>query len=168
LKLSLERLEFSHAARFLESVARSTELHFPWIARPSTPDSFRKFVEKHRGERNISYVAVNDNDDLIGCINLSEIVRGSFQSAYLGFHAFVPFAGQGLMKQAMKLVLAQAFTTLGLHRLEANIQPNNEPSKRLVQSLGFRHEGYSPQYLKLGGQWCDHERFAITADVWHA
>ena len=166
--LSIERVELRHGPRFLEAVRRSKKLHAAWVSPPDSPDAVREFVEKCSGDRNISYVAVNHESDLIGCINLNEIVRGPFQSAFLGFYAFVPFDGTGLMKQAMKLVATEAFTTHRLHRLEANIQPSNERSKRFVRSLGFRYEGYSPRYLKIGGQWRDHERYAITVDDWKA
>ena len=164
---TLQRLRASHQMRFLDSVARSTKLHDPWVSPPNTSDAFRKFVDKYSGDRHISYLAVTDDADLIGCINLNEIIRGSFQSAFLGYYGFVPFTGKGLMKLAMKLVLAEAFTTHGLHRLEANVQPNNERSMGLMQSLGFRREGYSPRYLRIGGKWCDHERYAITLEEWH-
>jgi ribosomal-protein-alanine N-acetyltransferase len=62
--------------------------------------------------------------------------------------------------------VAHAFRELGLHRLEANIQPTNEPSRALVKRLGFRQEGYSPRYLKIDGEWRDHERWAVLADEW--
>jgi ribosomal-protein-alanine N-acetyltransferase len=162
----VQRLQLGHAERFLEGVAKSAPLHEPWVSPPSTLDAFSELVKKYSGHRNISYVAVQDESALVGCINLNEIVRGAFQSAFLGFYAFVPFAGQGLMKQAMRLVLKEAFTALGLHRLEANIQPANERSKRLVQSLGLRLEGFSPRYLNIGGRWRDHERYAITIEEW--
>jgi len=164
--LSVQRLHLGHTELFLEAVARSASLHDQWVSPPSTLDGFSELVKRYSGDRNISYVGVQDKSDLIGCINLNEIVRGAFQSAFLGFYAFVPFAGRGLMKQAMQLVLTEAFTTLGLHRVEANIQPANEQSKRLVQSLGFRLEGLSPRYLNIGGRWCDHERYAITVEEW--
>ena len=169
VKLSIERIKADHAQRFLDAVARrQSGLTRPGSAPPSTLDAFREFVNRSDGDRRLSYVAVKDDADLVGCINLSEIVRGAFQSAYLGFYAFEPFAGQGLMREAIQLVLVEAFTTLSLHRLEANIQPANERSKRLVESLGFRREGFSPRYLKINGQWRDHERYAITAEEWFA
>lgn len=74
-------------------------------------------------------------------------IRGSLQSAFLGYYVFVPFNGQGFMKQSMSMVIAEAFGVLGLHRLEANIQPDNERSIYLVCALGFRREGYAPKYL---------------------
>ena len=64
----------------------------------------------------------------------------------------------------LALVLRHAFGPLGLHRLEANIQPGNAPSRRLVERLGFRHEGRSERYLKIGGRWRDHDRFALVAE----
>jgi ribosomal-protein-alanine N-acetyltransferase len=104
--------------------------------------------------------------ELVGVINLNEIVRGIFQSAYLGYYAFEPFAGMGLMSEGLALVLEQAFGPLGLHRLEANVQPGNQRSARLVANLGFRLEGLSPRYLKIGGRWRDHQRWAILVDDW--
>ena len=91
-------------------------------------------------------------------------MRGNFHSAYLGYYAFAPHAGQGLMAEGLALVIRDAFRRLRLHRVEANIQPGNKASLRLVRRLGFRREGYSPRYLKIGGRWRDHERWALRAD----
>jgi [ribosomal protein S5]-alanine N-acetyltransferase len=106
------------------------------------------------------------DDAIVGVVNLNEIVRGSFQSAYLGYYAFRPHAGQGYMAEGLALVLRHAFGGLGLHRLEANIQPGNRQSRGLVRRLGFRKEGFSPRYLKIGGRWRDHERWAIVREAW--
>ena len=89
---------------------------------------------------------------------------GSFQSAYLGFYANKRFAGQGLMSRGLRLVIREAFTQMGLHRLEANIQPDNASSIRLVKMNYFRKEGFSPRYLHINGEWRDHERWAITVE----
>jgi ribosomal-protein-alanine N-acetyltransferase len=101
-------------------------------------------------------------------VNLSEIVRGGFQSAYLGYYAFVPCAGRGLMFEGLGLVLRHAFSRMRLHRLEANIQPENRASLALVERLGFRREGFSSRYLKIGGRWRDHERWAVLKEGWRA
>jgi ribosomal-protein-alanine N-acetyltransferase len=103
---------------------------------------------------------------IVGVVNVSEIVRAAFQSAYLGYYAFRPHAGQGYMTEGLALVLRHAFRSLRLHRLEANIQPGNQPSRALVHGLGFRKEGFSPRYLKIGGRWRDHERWAIVRERW--
>ncbi len=139
-----------------------------WVAPPSTPEQFSKHLTKYSADNNFSYLARTSDGSLIGCINVNEIVRGAFQSAFLGYYAFVPNHGQGRMKQAMALVISLAFGNLALHRLEANIQPSNIASLALVKSLGFRLEGYSPRYLKIAGTWQDHERYAITAEEWLA
>ena len=72
------------------------------------------------------------------------------------------------MTEALQLVLREAFTKLGLHRLEANIQPGNTASIALAKRCGFELEGFSPRYLKVGGRWRDHERWAIRAETWRA
>ncbi len=102
----------------------------------------------------------------MGVVNLNEIVRGAFHSAYLGYYGFTPHAGQGYMAEGLGLVLRHAFRRMGLHRLEANIQPGNRASRALVRGLGFRREGFSPRYLKIGGRWRDHERWAIVREAW--
>jgi ribosomal-protein-alanine N-acetyltransferase len=89
-----------------------------------------------------------------------------FCSAYLGYYLFTGFEGRGLMTEALTVVMGFCFSEIGLHRLEANIQPQNEASKRLVEECGFINEGYSRKYLKIGDEWRDHERWAIIAEDW--
>jgi [ribosomal protein S5]-alanine N-acetyltransferase len=97
-------------------------------------------------------------------MNLSQIVRKGFQNAYLGYYGMITFARRGLMTEAVRLTVSYAFDEIGLHRLEANIQFTNLPSKALIQRVGFRKEGFSPRYLRINGVWCDHERWALLAD----
>jgi ribosomal-protein-alanine N-acetyltransferase len=87
-----------------------------------------------------------------------------FQSAYLGYYAFAAHAGTGLMREGFRLVLRELFGRHRLHRVEANIQPENLRSRAFVEGLGFRLEGYSPRYLEIGGRWRDHERWALLAE----
>jgi len=152
---------------FLNAVARSIDLHQPWTQPPDTPEKFRAYLGKHADDRHISSLAVLDTGDIVGCININEIVRGCFKSAFLGYYVFVPHQGRGLMKQALTLAVDSAFSTHGLHRLEANIQSGNEASLGLIKSMGFRHEGFSPRYLKIDGGWKDHVRYATTLEDWH-
>jgi ribosomal-protein-alanine N-acetyltransferase len=97
-------------------------------------------------------------------INLNHIVRGTFQNASLGYYVGLPYQGNGYMQQGLEQLMRLAFTTLGLHRLEANIQPDNERSKKLVEACGFHCEGLSEGFLFIDGQWRDHERWSACAD----
>ena len=85
-----------------------------------------------------------------------------FQNAYLGFYAVADFAGKGYMSAGLKLVLANVFNELQLHRLEANVQPDNMQSIQLIKKNGFRYEGFSPRYLKIDNEWRGHEHWAMT------
>jgi ribosomal-protein-alanine N-acetyltransferase len=128
---------------------------------------FRAYLAHSTRDTHQSFVAcLRSTGELIGVVNLSEIVRGPFRSAYLGYYGFQPHTGRGYVSEAMRLVIDKAFRIFKLHRLEANIQPSNRASVSLVRRLGFRLEGYSPRYLKIGGRWKDHERWAILAEEW--
>jgi ribosomal-protein-alanine N-acetyltransferase len=153
--------------RFLTAVRRSRKLHHPWVQPPATPDAFRDYIVKRQDPRGASFFVWTDQPEgLVGVVNLDEIVRGCFMSAYLGYYAFVPHAGRGLMREGLTQVLTHAFTAMKLHRVEANIQPRNVRSRALVKKLGFHREGVSPRYLKINGRWRDHERWAILAEDW--
>lgn len=149
-------------AAFLAAVARSRDLHHPWVQPPATPAAYAAFVVAC-GPRLQRHLLVTEDGDLVGLVNASEIVRGVFQSCYLGYYAFAPAAGTGLMTAGIRDVIAHLFDVEGLHRVEANIQPANARSLALVQRLGFRREGYSPGYLFIDGAWRDHERWALTS-----
>jgi ribosomal-protein-alanine N-acetyltransferase len=84
----------------------------------------------------------------------------------LGYYAFEPYAGHGLMREGMILVVNEAFRELGLHRLEASVQARNERSIALLSGLGFSREGLARRYLKIGGRWLDHERWAVLREEW--
>ena len=102
----------------------------------------------------------------IGSVEISRIARGNFQSAYLGYRIAASERRQGYMTEALQLALRHAFRALGLHRVEANIEPGNEASIALVRRAGFTREGFSRRYLKHGGRWRDHERWALLREDW--
>jgi [ribosomal protein S5]-alanine N-acetyltransferase len=155
-------------ADFLAAVNRSRKLHRPWVAPPETGTEFRSYIRSKQSPTSIGYFVWTGDGALVGVINLSEIVRGQFQSAYLGYYAFSPHHRKGYMRRALSAVVSRAFFTYGLHRVEANIQPRNRASRSLVESIGFKQEGFSPRYLKILGRWRDHERWAITSEDWAA
>jgi ribosomal-protein-alanine N-acetyltransferase len=104
-----------------------------------------------------------DDTSVVGIVNISNVVGGALRSGHVGYYRFRGHAHRGLMTEALCLVVGHAFGSMGLHRLEANIQPDNTASIRLAQRCGFRREGYSPRYLLIDGEWRDHERWAIIA-----
>jgi ribosomal-protein-alanine N-acetyltransferase len=111
-------------------------------------------------------IARSEDDAIVGAVDLSHIFHGPFRNAYLGFYALGDNVAHGYMTAGIELVMRHAFADLGLHRVEANVQPQNERSKALLRRLGFRQEGFSPRYLKIGGRWRDHERWAVLAEEW--
>ena len=152
---------------FLAAVHRSRRLHRPWAYPPSSPRLFRAYLARSSQNTHESFlVLLRSTGEMVGVVNVSEIVRGPFRSAYLGYYGFVPHTARGYMTEAMRLVIGKAFGMLKLHRLEANIQPSNRASTALVRRVGFRREGYSPRYLKVGSRWQDHERWAILKEDW--
>lgn len=159
-------------AEYATLLRASEEFHRPWFPTrppgfdPYAPEVFEQFVNTSglASRRERRFVCSKVDDRLLGAANLSEIVRGCFQSCYLGYWMGAPFAGQGYMAEAIQHVIELAFVDLCLHRIEANIRPENEPSTRLVKSAGFRKEGYSPRYLEIDGAWRDHERWALLSD----
>jgi ribosomal-protein-alanine N-acetyltransferase len=152
---------------FIARMRASRRLHRPWIYMPETPERYVAYLTKVDDPRSAPFLACRAEDGaIVGFLNISEIVRGSFKNAFLGYGGVAEFAGQGYMSEAMQLLLREAFTRLDLHRLEANIQPGNAPSIALAKRAGFELEGFSPRYLKVGGRWRDHERWAIRAETW--
>lgn len=165
-RVRLEKPSIRRCAEFLASVRRSRRLHGQWIAAPSTREQFVSFLARTRRPTKLGWFVVAPSGELAGVINASEIVRGNFLSAYLGYYALAPHQRRGYMTEGLRLAMQEAFDTHGLHRLEANIQPGNTASRRLVRRLGFRREGFSPRYLEIAGRWRDHQRWAITREEW--
>lgn len=149
---------------FLAAMQTSRTFHHPWVKAPLTSQEFHDYLQRYQQPNQKSFLVCIPSGDIAGIFNINEIVRSLFQSAYLGFYAVAKYAGHGYMSAGLKRVINKAFTELELHRLEANIQSENTRSINLVESNGFRKEGYSPRYLKINGEWRDHERWAITQE----
>jgi ribosomal-protein-alanine N-acetyltransferase len=133
---------------------------------PVTPVDFQAYIRRYEqpGEESL-LICLRSTGAIAGMVNINSIIRGRFQCGSLGYAAFAPTASHGYMTEGLGLAVRYAFEQLRLHRLEANIQPGNRSSLRLVQRLGFRREGYSPEMLFIDGAWRDHERWAITATM---
>lgn len=147
----------------------SIQLHRGVVSPPTTPTQFSSFLKRCRRADCACFLICRVTDRrIIGSINLSQIFLGGFRNAYLGYYVGARYAGQGYMTDAIRLILKHAFIQLKLHRLEANVQPDNVVSVALIKRAGFIREGYSRRYLKICGRWRDHERWAILAEDWKA
>jgi [ribosomal protein S5]-alanine N-acetyltransferase len=164
LRVTLRPITGDDQDEFLDLVRASVDLHHPWMSLPTTPEEFQAYLRRFDDPMSAEglLVCVRDTGAIAGNVNINSIIRGRFQSASLAYAAFAPTAGQGYMSEGLGLVVHHAFENLRLHRLEAQIQPGNTSSLKLVQRLGFRYEGRSPDLLFIDGAWRDHERWAIT------
>jgi len=108
--------------------------------------------------------AVEHAGELVGQLTVSSIQYGSLRSAAIGYWVSQHVAGQGITPTAVALATDHCFGVLGLHRVEVNIRPENAPSLRVVEKLGFRDEGLRERYLHIRGRWCDHRSFALTVE----
>lgn len=168
-RVFLRRPTRRDAAAFVAAMRRSRRLHRPWITAPATQAAFDAYLRRVRRPTYAGFLVCRREDgEIVGVLNLMEIVHGIFEGAYLGYYATVPHAGEGYMREAIALLLRHAFTRLRLHRIEANIQPRNARSIALARRAGFRREGYSPRYLKVRARWRDHVRYALLAEAWRA
>ena len=155
----------SDADAYLAHMRASRRFHHPRIAAPTDREGWDRLMARHASADVEVLLAVRREDEtVVGTFVLSQIFYGPFCNAYLGYWGTRAYAGEGYMTEGMAGVLRHAFRKLKLHRIEANIQPGNAPSIALARGAGFRLEGFSPRYLLIGGQWRDHERYAITAD----
>ncbi|MFJ7786643.1 GNAT family N-acetyltransferase [Streptomyces albidoflavus] len=145
----------------------SAEMLSRWLGvREATIEAFEGSLERLKQPTHEGFVICQrDTGAIVGGVNINNIVRGSLQCGTLGYTSYASTTGRGYMTEGLGLVLQFAFNQLELHRLEANVQPDNTPSLNLVKRLGFQREGYSAAFQFVNGEWRDHERWAITADA---
>jgi [ribosomal protein S5]-alanine N-acetyltransferase len=156
---------------YREALSRSRDFISEWNPLGDSAEDFRVLLATQgRAEFQTFLVIDQSSEDLVGRINVANVLRGRLQSASLSYDAFLPYAGTGRMAEGMRLVIGHCFRSspggLDLHRLDISIQPANDRSIQLAQRLGFWHEGKSPGLLFLDGAWRDHERFAVTREYW--
>jgi len=114
------------------------------------------------------FIHVNDTEQLVGGITLSNVRRRAAQFVNLGYWMGQPYAGKGLMTEAVGLVVPFCFETLGLHRIHAAFLPDNMASRRVLEKNGFREEGFADSYLQIDGRWADHVLFGLTRERYEA
>jgi ribosomal-protein-alanine N-acetyltransferase len=166
LRVTLRPLSGNDQDEFLRLVDASRDLLHPWMSLPTTPQEFQEHLVRfdHHSAQGI-VICLRDGGVMAGVVHINSIIHGRFQCGSLAYASFAPTAGQGYMSEGLGLVVQYAFEQLRLHRLEANIQPANLASRRLVQRLGFQMEGYSPALLFIDGAWRDHERWALNTNT---
>jgi len=147
------------------NIRRSRALHRSWVQVPTSATAFQRYVQEMNTTDDKAFVAIRtDTREMVGVVELQDIFRGDFQNAYLIYYVFEGQQRQGLMKAAVQQVITKAFGSLKLHRLEANIQPDNTASIALVKACGFEKEGLSRRFLRKNGEWRDHERWSLLND----
>ncbi len=169
VRVRLETPSLRRESEFLAAVRRSHGFLRRWAAPPRTPSAYRRYIRRFRRPTHDGhFVVLRSSGELVGVISFNEISRGLYQGAWLAYYAFPPHVSRGYMSEGLRLALGRAFGVLRLHRVEANIQPGNRASRALVRRLGFRREGLSARYVKVGGRWRDHERWALLAEEWRS
>ena len=148
----------------------------PWEPRPAgaptTPEDRGSFAARcaaRERERQIGTgygFGIFLDGRFAGEITLSSVQRGPFQNAFVGYWVDRELAGQGIVPEAVVVVLRFAFEELRLHRVEVAIVPRNRSSRRVVEKLGLREESVAMRYLEIDGRWEDHVRYAVTAEEW--
>ncbi|WP_033330221.1 MULTISPECIES: GNAT family N-acetyltransferase [Actinomadura] len=165
-RVAVRRVRAEDEARFVELACASSAFHRPWVNPPVSAEQFSAYLARFDEVTAVGMVVcLRDGGDLAGFVNINGIVRDSYQRGMLGYAAFLPYAGQGYLSEGVALAVRYAFERLELHRVEADIQPGNDASVRLVKRLGFRREGFSPGFIKIDGEWRDHERWALAKGV---
>jgi ribosomal-protein-alanine N-acetyltransferase len=164
MTITLSRTTRADAGDLIAANIASRAYHAPWLQPFTDMAGFEEWYAKRVTGPNVGLLAREEKTGgIVGVVNLSEIVMGVFKSAYLGYYGMAAFAGRGLMTAAVRQAVWYGFTELGLHRVEANIQPGNTASIALARRIGFRREGFSPEYLFINGAWADCERWALLA-----
>jgi ribosomal-protein-alanine N-acetyltransferase len=162
-------LEAADEDEFIRLARASRRSHHPWITAPETTDAFRRYFTKFRTSAAEAFLVCDDGSGgVVGFVNLNEVVGEPFQRGLVGYGTFTPHEGRGYMTEGLRLICEYAFARRRLHRLEADIQPANEASRRVAAKTGFVCECVSPGFIRINGEWKDHERWALTADRWAA
>ena len=164
-RVVVERTRRRDADELLALNRANTAYHAPWVTTWTDRDAFEAWFAKMVVGPNVSLLArERATNDVVGVFNLSEIVLGVFRSCFVGYWGYAHTGARGLVTEALREVARFGFDEIGLHRIEANIQPGNVRSIALAQRAGFTREGVSARYLYLSGAWRDHEHWVLLSD----
>ena len=170
-RVGLRPIARSDRAAWTAVRARNADWLTPWEPTPprvtgppmTFPQMVRTLRRQARAGAAMPFVVTVD-DELAGQLTVGGITWGSLAGAHIGYWVDQRVAGHGVMPTAVALAVDHCFTTIGLHRVEVNIRPENTASLRVVEKLGFREEGSRYRFLHIAGEWRDHLSFALTAE----
>jgi ribosomal-protein-alanine N-acetyltransferase len=165
--ITVRALTADDESEFVARAAESLQFHRKWIKLPAESGEFKRYLSRFDGENSFFFVVCDaDSDSIVGFVSLTGIEREPYHRGRLGYGVFEKYAKRGYISAGLDYVVRLAFSSLELHRLEADIQPDNGPSKRLIEKIGFTCEGISRGFICIDGEWIDHERWALTLDGW--
>ncbi|HEY3020454.1 MAG TPA: GNAT family protein [Solirubrobacteraceae bacterium] len=176
-KVALRAFAPGDVAELTDLRVRNRAFLGPWEPRRSsgffTAGGQRAEIERDRQEwaadRTYAFAIVErPGGAMRGRIALANVVRGAWENATLGYFVDEAVGGRGYATEAVALALRFAFGSCRLHRVQAAVMPRNARSRRVLEKNGFRHEGFSPRYLRLDGAWRDHDLFAITVEEYES
>ncbi|HEX6326092.1 MAG TPA: GNAT family protein [Jiangellaceae bacterium] len=170
--MALRPLRYRDAHAWVEVRQRNYEWLRPWEPTAPLPGarsatSFRQMVRRYNAQARAGEAlpwAVTYDGRLAGQMTISSIIWGSARMGSAGYWVDRDVAGRGVTPTALALAVDHCFFTVGLHRIEVNIRPENHASLRVVRKLGFREEGIRQRFLHIDGGWRDHVSFALTAE----
>jgi ribosomal-protein-alanine N-acetyltransferase len=177
-RVALRPLEATDYAPWREIRERGRGWLEPWepLPEPGSPDPARDrdafrarcgaWERQRQFDSAYGFGTFLHDGTLIGEVSLGSVLRGPFQSAFVGYWVDPAHAGHGYTPEAVAIVLRFGFERLGLHRIEAVIVPRNDRSRRVAGKLGLRDEGVATRFLQIQGVWEDHVRYAITREEW--
>ncbi len=133
-----------------------------WYAVDGQLELVERRLEAMAQDRGAFFVVVDDAE-VVGEINLTDVVRGAFQNGHVGYWLAEAATGRGLMTRAVEELAEHAFDVMGLHRLQAGTLTHNVASQGVLERCGFTAYGTAPKYLRIGGRWQDHVLFQRLA-----
>ena len=177
-RVGLRPFKVRDATSWSELRIRNETWLAPWEGRPESqaPSTWaerhsgavfaamlRSMRKEARAGRSLP-LAITYDGQLAGQVTCNRIVRGAFDNTYVGYWVDGALAGRGILPTALAMVVDHLFGPVGLHRVEANIRPENVASRRAVEKLGFREEGLHRRYLFIDGAWRDHISYALCRE----
>ncbi|MFD6139754.1 GNAT family N-acetyltransferase [Promicromonospora sp. NPDC060271] len=166
--VTLRALTEDDAEAIASAYGRNREYLTPW--EPARPEAFytqewhkeqlrAQVLENSTGRA--LYTVLEADGEIVGRLNLTDIVHGAFENGHVGYWLDARFTGRGIMTRAIEALVEHARDELGLHRLQAATLPHNEASQAVLTRIGFERIGFAPGYLKIAGQWQDHVLFQL-------